>query len=401
MAVGECNTGGMPGARLTREDRERIAAGLAEGLDYAEIARRLGRPTSTVSREVARNLRPGGYRAAWAQQATLQRRAASRDASSRSVAVSSHSGAVSPDALGHSVAVSRDASSHSVAVSSRSGAVSRDAPSHSGAVSRDVPSRSGAASRDVSGRYSGAGFIGHRAISRDTAEFDERFAALMVETGLPRMAARVLGALVTTDDGALTARDLVARLRVSPASVSKAIAYLEALDVVRRERPPGRRERYVIDDDVWLQSWLTSARLHRRWSEAAREGAAVYGPDTPAGIRLERMGHFFGAISEEMTGGLDPQLVGDVLTLIAALVHAGEPCTPDLLAAALGWDAQRLAAALELVQRRADIGDPVAIHALPGGAFVTAANEHRLSAAQRAALDERASTRGRRGPSAG
>ena len=43
----------MPGGRLTQEDRRHIAAGLAEGLGYAEIARRLGRPTSTVSREVA------------------------------------------------------------------------------------------------------------------------------------------------------------------------------------------------------------------------------------------------------------------------------------------------------------------------------------------------------------
>ncbi|MFD0661872.1 helix-turn-helix domain-containing protein [Thermocatellispora tengchongensis] len=45
----------MPGGRLTYEDRQAIASGLADGLDYAEIARRLARPTSTVTREVARN----------------------------------------------------------------------------------------------------------------------------------------------------------------------------------------------------------------------------------------------------------------------------------------------------------------------------------------------------------
>ncbi|MBO1416423.1 helix-turn-helix domain-containing protein, partial [Streptomyces sp. FH025] len=45
----------MPGGRLTQQDRRRIATGLAEGLGYGEIARGLGRPTSTVTREIARN----------------------------------------------------------------------------------------------------------------------------------------------------------------------------------------------------------------------------------------------------------------------------------------------------------------------------------------------------------
>ncbi|MEV0780065.1 helix-turn-helix domain-containing protein, partial [Streptomyces sp. NPDC050428] len=63
----------MPGGRLTAEDRRDIGAGLAGGLGYAEIARRLGRPTSTVSREVARNGGADGYRADRALRATERR----------------------------------------------------------------------------------------------------------------------------------------------------------------------------------------------------------------------------------------------------------------------------------------------------------------------------------------
>ncbi|MGW2180045.1 MarR family transcriptional regulator [Streptomyces sp. NPDC001732] len=58
---------------MTQQDRRRIAAGIAEGLSYAEIARRLDRPTSTISREVGRNGGPGDYRPQRAQQATTLR----------------------------------------------------------------------------------------------------------------------------------------------------------------------------------------------------------------------------------------------------------------------------------------------------------------------------------------
>lgn len=63
----------MPGGRLTQQERRRIASGLADGLSYAEIARRLDRPTSTVTREVARNGGARGYRPQQAHRATAHR----------------------------------------------------------------------------------------------------------------------------------------------------------------------------------------------------------------------------------------------------------------------------------------------------------------------------------------
>jgi transposase-like protein len=44
----------VPGRRLTAQERQVISHGLAGGDSYAAIARRLGRPTSTISREVIR-----------------------------------------------------------------------------------------------------------------------------------------------------------------------------------------------------------------------------------------------------------------------------------------------------------------------------------------------------------
>ena len=50
------------GRYLSLAEREEIAVGLAAGLSCREIARRLGRPASTVSREIARNSTRGRYR---------------------------------------------------------------------------------------------------------------------------------------------------------------------------------------------------------------------------------------------------------------------------------------------------------------------------------------------------
>ncbi|MFI6742556.1 helix-turn-helix domain-containing protein [Nonomuraea sp. NPDC050451] len=58
---------------MTQQDRQRIAAGLSAGLSYREIARRLDRPTSTITREIARNGGFAGYRPQQAHEATTRR----------------------------------------------------------------------------------------------------------------------------------------------------------------------------------------------------------------------------------------------------------------------------------------------------------------------------------------
>ena len=63
----------MPNRRLTREDRRAIEAAVIAGRGYAEIARELGRPTSTISREVNRNGGHNHYRASAAHEAAARR----------------------------------------------------------------------------------------------------------------------------------------------------------------------------------------------------------------------------------------------------------------------------------------------------------------------------------------
>jgi IS30 family transposase len=61
--------------RLRLEEREEISRGVAAGLSYRAIARTLGRPASTVSREVAANGGTKRYRAARADQSAWGRAA--------------------------------------------------------------------------------------------------------------------------------------------------------------------------------------------------------------------------------------------------------------------------------------------------------------------------------------
>ncbi|MFI9489126.1 helix-turn-helix domain-containing protein [Promicromonospora sp. NPDC052451] len=241
----------MPGGRLTKQERQQIALGLADSLPYAEIARRLDRPTSTVTREVLRNGGPTSYRADLAHHATERRVRRKRPAAPRPA---------------------------------------------------QAPAR-------PDGRDAAA-----------VAVYEETLTGVLMASGLSRIPAGVLTCLFTTDAGSLTAADLVRRLQVSPASVSKAITYLESQGLVRRERGEGRRERYFADNDVWYQSTLASARSNDQLAATARQGVSVLGAHTPAADRLENIARFLDFISESIVRAAEQA---------RAVLHAGPAPASD------------------------------------------------------------------------
>ncbi|MFI1423061.1 helix-turn-helix domain-containing protein [Streptomyces sp. NPDC020731] len=219
----------MPGGRLTQQERQQIALGLADGLAYAEIARRLDRPTSTITREVMRNGGPTAYRADLAHRATERRAHRRRQAAPRG-----------PKAL----------------------------PEGQG---RDAEA---------------------------VREYEETLTTVFIASGTPKMMARVMACLTLTDSGSLTAAELAQRLQVSPASISKAVMFLEGQGLVRREREEGRRERYSFDDDIWYQSMMASAASTAQVAETSRLGVGIMGPGTPAATRLENAARYLDFISE-------------------------------------------------------------------------------------------------------
>lgn len=140
----------------------------------------------------------------------------------------------------------------------------------------------------------------------DVARFVERFAAALTEAGVPRMPARVFGALLSSDTGRLTAAELAGRLRVSPAAISGAVRYLAQVNLVSREREPGsRRDVVVVHGDVWYEALLRRDAILVRWEEALRDGLTVLGPDSAAGRRLGDTLEFFEFIGKELPAMLE------------------------------------------------------------------------------------------------
>jgi DNA-binding transcriptional regulator GbsR (MarR family) len=217
------------------------------------------------------------------------------------------------------------------------------------------------------------------------SDFVREFAAVLAETGFPRMTARVFVCLLTSDSGSVTSADLVGRLRVSPASVSKSIGHLERMGLVARTTDAGgRRERYTIVDDVWRHAWRTDTGAHARVADAARRGTEILGADTPAGTRLSEMSRFFTWLSGQMN---DSDLAEhDALTVLAALVHAARPLHADELVTALTWPRERVTEALAAIEGRPAIADPLALVSTAPGTYAITTRPDRLSPAQRKAL---------------
>lgn len=143
---------------------------------------------------------------------------------------------------------------------------------------------------------------GDEAVSR----FVERFAAEMTAAGMQRMASRVFAALLASETASMTSAELAEQLRISPAAVSGAIGYLTQVDMVSRERDPGtRRDRYVLHNELWYETFTRRDQVLVRWEKVLHEGAETLGPDTAAGRRTAETAEFFAFLHGEMAGIMD------------------------------------------------------------------------------------------------
>lgn len=137
-------------------------------------------------------------------------------------------------------------------------------------------------------------------------EFIERLAEHFAGR-MPKAAARMLGALVATDEPDLSSKDLVATLGLSPAAVSNSGRLLLQMGLVERTvSPDTRRDHYRVRDDLWVHLFREGfAIVDDTLTLLDTTLDHVQGADGRAITRIRDMRDFYRFLGQKMPALLD------------------------------------------------------------------------------------------------
>jgi predicted transcriptional regulator len=134
----------------------------------------------------------------------------------------------------------------------------------------------------------------------------EKAAAGFAAAGFPKMPARALMALVSSEDGSLTAAELSEKLGVSAAAVSGAVRYLQTVGFVQRVSQPGsRRDLYALHDDEWYIASMRKSPIYQSLAALTDAIATALPAGSAAGSRVTEMGRFYRFLAARMPALLD------------------------------------------------------------------------------------------------
>ncbi|MGV8910806.1 MAG: GbsR/MarR family transcriptional regulator [Propionicimonas sp.] len=110
----------------------------------------------------------------------------------------------------------------------------------------------------------------------------EQLALTLTQHGLQRMTARVLAALLFSDQDTITAGEIADQLDAGAGSVSTAIKMLSSTGLVERVlAPASRREHYRFPVDGWARLMSTQNQMLQVMQDSAQQGIASIGNNTP------------------------------------------------------------------------------------------------------------------------
>jgi DNA-binding transcriptional regulator GbsR (MarR family) len=135
----------------------------------------------------------------------------------------------------------------------------------------------------------------------ERGQFVEDLALALDFMGLPRMPSRVFAAVLSSESGSLTARELADDLHVSPAAISGAVNYLTRLQMMSRSRRPGERsDHYEIGEDFWFNAAANEAQSYQTFLGIIDRGLEADVFESSARKRVEETRAFFAFIAAEM-----------------------------------------------------------------------------------------------------
>jgi DNA-binding MarR family transcriptional regulator len=140
----------------------------------------------------------------------------------------------------------------------------------------------------------------------DQQETAERFALVLANHGMQRMTARVLAALLFTEQSTMTAVELSDRLQASSGAISGAIRNLTSVGLAERvPAPASRRDHYRLRDNAWAVLYTNQNAVIGAMQAAADAGINATGRDSIARQRLTQMRDFYAFLLDELPALLD------------------------------------------------------------------------------------------------
>jgi DNA-binding transcriptional regulator GbsR (MarR family) len=134
----------------------------------------------------------------------------------------------------------------------------------------------------------------------------EDLALVLSSHGLQRMTARVLAALLFTEQPTMTMGELADRLLASSGAISGALKMLTSVGVVQRVPAPGsRRDHYRLRDNAWAVQYTNQNEVTAAVLKAAEAGIATTEADSLARQRLIQMRDFYDFLLAEIPALLD------------------------------------------------------------------------------------------------
>jgi DNA-binding transcriptional regulator GbsR (MarR family) len=140
----------------------------------------------------------------------------------------------------------------------------------------------------------------------DPQETAEQLALVLSTHGLQRMTARVLAALLFTEQPTMTMGELADRLQASSGAISGAVKMLSSVGLVERVPAPGsRRDHFRLRDNAWAVQYTNQNEVTTAVLKAAEAGIAATEDGSLARQRLTQMRDFYNFLMEEIPALLD------------------------------------------------------------------------------------------------
>ena len=134
----------------------------------------------------------------------------------------------------------------------------------------------------------------------------EELALVLSSHGLQRMTARVLAALLFTEQASMTAGELGEQLKASAGAISGAVKMLSSVGLVERvPAPASRRDHYRLRDNAWAIQYTNQNKVTAAVIKAAEAGIATTDDGSLARQRLTQMRDFYEFLFDEIPALLE------------------------------------------------------------------------------------------------